>query len=113
MASFLIINSLLYRKESQKVPINKEVTQKSLQELRTEIKRFGMAYKFALDEISTKVNILKEEFHLVHDYNPIEHVNTRVKTAESLISKVNRKKLPLSLDVIQENIKDIAGIRII
>src|SRR5699024_4791652 len=55
----------------------------------------------------------KEEFHIVHDYNPIEHVNTRVKTAESLISKVNRKELPLSLDVIQESIKDIAGIRII
>ncbi|MBU8791331.1 GTP pyrophosphokinase family protein [Oceanobacillus caeni] len=90
-------------------PINKE----TLDELRIKITRFGMAYKFALDEISTKVNILKEEFRLVHDYNPIEHVNTRVKSAESLIKKVQRKSLPLSLEAIQENIKDIAGIRII
>jgi putative GTP pyrophosphokinase len=90
-------------------PINKE----AFDELRIKITRFGMAYKFALDEISTKVNILKEEFRLVHDYNPIEHVNTRVKSAESLIKKVQKKNLPLSLEVIQESIKDIAGIRII
>lgn len=95
------------------MPTHKSITKETLKELRTEITRFGMVYKFALDEISTKVNILKEEFRLVHDYNPIEHVNTRVKSAESLIKKVNRRNLPLSLDVIQENIKDIAGIRII
>lgn len=90
-------------------PINKE----ALDELRIKITRFGIAYKFALEEISTKVNILKEEFRLVHDYNPIEHVNTRVKSAESLLKKVQKKNLPLSLDIIQESIKDIAGIRII
>lgn len=84
-----------------------------LEQLRTDITRFGMVYKFALDEISTKVNILKEEFRLIHDYNPIEHINTRVKSAESIIRKVQKKNLPFSLDVIQENIKDIAGIRII
>lgn len=90
-------------------PINKE----ALDELRNKIIRFSMAYKFALEEISTKVNILKEEFRLVHDYNPIEHVNTRVKSAESLLKKVQKKNLPLSLESVQENIKDIAGIRII
>ena len=88
--------------------INKE----ALEELRIKYTRFGLAYKFALEEISTKVNILKEEFRLMHDYNPIEHVNTRVKSVESLLKKVQKKNLPLSLEVIQENIKDIAGIRI-
>ena len=90
-------------------PINKE----ALEELRIKYTRFGLTYKFALEEISTKVNILKEEFRLMHDYNPIEHVNTRVKSVESLLKKVQKKNLPLSLEVIQENIKDIAGIRII
>ena len=89
------------------------ITKESLDELRKKITRFSMTYKFALDEISTKVNILKEEFRLIHDYNPIEHVNTRVKSAESLFKKIKKKNLPLSLEVIQENIKDIAGIRII
>lgn len=90
-------------------PINKE----ALDELRIKFTRFGMAYKFALEEISTKVKILQEEFRLVHEYNPIEQINTRVKSAESLMRKVNRKNLPLSLDLIQEEIKDIAGIRIV
>ncbi|WP_428912461.1 GTP pyrophosphokinase [Niallia sp. Krafla_26] len=93
----------------QQQPINTE----TLDELRLKITRFGLAYQFALEEISTKVNILKEEFRLVHDYNPIEHVNTRVKSIESLLKKVQKKNLPLSLEAIQENIKDIAGIRII
>jgi len=95
------------------MPTLKLINKESLKNLRTEITRFGMIYKFALDEISTKVNILQEEFRLVHEYNPIEHVNTRVKSAESLIKKVTRKGLPLSLDAIQENIRDIAGMRII
>src|SRR5690625_1323929 len=95
------------------MPTLKSINKESLKNLRTEITRFGMRYKFALDEISTKVNILQEEFRLVHEYNPIEHVNTRVKSAESLIKKVTRKGLPLSLEAIQENIRDIAGMRII
>lgn len=88
-------------------------SKEELEEFRIAVTRFGMSYKFALEEISTKVNILKEEFHLIHDYNPIEHVSTRVKSAESIIRKARRKNLPLSLEAIRENIKDIAGIRII
>jgi putative GTP pyrophosphokinase len=89
------------------------IDKESLDELRRTMTRFGLMYKFALDEIGTKVNILKEEFRLVHDYNPIEHVITRVKSAKSIIRKAKRKKIPLELAAIQENIKDIAGIRII
>ena len=89
--------------------MNKE----TLDEIRTNITRFGLAYKFALEEISTKVNILKEEFLLMHEYNPIEHVKTRLKSAESIIKKIQRKNIPISIESIQENIRDIAGIRII
>ena len=41
-----------------------------------------MTYKFAIDEITTKINILREEFIHFHDYNPIEHVVARLKTPE-------------------------------
>lgn len=80
--------------------------------LKVELTRFMMAYKFALDEMNTKINILKDEFNYIHDYNPIEHVKSRVKSPESILKKVQRKKLDLSLSSIQENLKDIAGIRI-
>ncbi|WP_371261582.1 GTP pyrophosphokinase family protein [Bacillus sp. MUM 116] len=71
-----------------------------------------MAYKFALDEMNTKINILQDEFNFIHDYNPIEHVKSRLKSPESILKKVNRKDCDFNLASIKENIKDIAGIRI-
>lgn len=73
---------------------------------------FLMIYKFAIDEVSTKINILNEEFKYIHDYNPIESISSRVKTSESILQKAKRKKCELSLGAVKENIKDIAGIRI-
>ncbi|CAM3875416.1 GTP pyrophosphokinase [Mesobacillus thioparans] len=81
--------------------------------MRNELKRFSLIYKFALDEMNTKINILKEEFIHIHDYNPIEHCNSRIKSPESIMKKLHRKNLDLSIESIRENIKDIAGIRII
>ncbi|MFJ7950037.1 GTP pyrophosphokinase family protein [Lysinibacillus sp. NPDC096418] len=78
----------------------------------TDIKRFFLAYKFALSEVETKINILKEEFKMIHDYNPIEHVSTRVKSAKSILQKVQKKNLPPTIEAIRENIRDIAGVRI-
>ncbi|RSK29433.1 GTP pyrophosphokinase family protein [Bacillus sp. HMF5848] len=85
---------------------------KDLKHLKVELTRFMMAYQFAVDELSTKINILKDEFTYIHDYNPIEHVKSRVKSPESILQKVQRKGVLLSLPSIKENIKDIAGIRI-
>jgi putative GTP pyrophosphokinase len=81
--------------------------------MRNELKRFSLVYKFALDEMNTKINILKEEFIHIHEYNPIEHCNSRLKSPESITKKVHRKNLTFSIESIRENIKDIAGIRIV
>ncbi|WP_026582283.1 GTP pyrophosphokinase [Bacillus sp. J33] len=83
-----------------------------IKELRTDLMRFMMSYKFALEEINTKINILKEEFQYVHDYNPIEHVKSRLKSPESILKKLERKGLSFSLESIKGNIRDIAGVRI-
>lgn len=92
-----------------------EPTFENIEQLKTiknDLKRFMMGYKFAIDEVNTKLNILKEEFQYIHEYNPIEHISSRVKTPESILKKLKRKNCELSLDSIKENIKDIAGIRI-
>lgn len=86
---------------------------KEIKNVKLELTRFMMTYKFALDEMNTKINILKEEFQYVHDYNPIEHVKSRLKSPESIFKKVYRKNLDVSLESVKENIKDIVGIRII
>ncbi|ERN51752.1 GTP pyrophosphokinase [Alkalihalophilus marmarensis DSM 21297] len=80
--------------------------------MKQELTRFMMVYKFALDEMNTKINILQEEFQYIHSYNPIEHTKSRLKSPESIFKKVQRKGLPPSLVSVREHIHDIAGIRI-
>lgn len=82
------------------------------QAFRHDFQRFMMEYQFAVDEILTKVSILREEFLYLHKYNPIEHVSSRVKTPESIMRKVTQRNITPSLPVIRENISDIAGVRI-
>lgn len=82
------------------------------QQLKQLITRFMMTYKFALDEMETKIEILKEEFQMLHDYNPIEHTKSRLKSPESIMNKLVRKNLEISLPSIKNNIRDIAGLRI-
>lgn len=80
--------------------------------LRRDFTRFIMEYRFGVDEVLTKVTILREEFLHLHQYNPIEHVSSRVKSPESILRKVVRKGCEPSLPSIRESITDIAGIRI-
>lgn len=83
-----------------------------LQIMKTELTRFMMAYKFAMDEMNTKIGILQEEFQYIHDYSPIENTSSRLKSPESILKKVLRKDLELSLPTIKKEMRDIAGIRI-
>ena len=70
-------------------------------------------YKCAMMEIETKFKVLDEQFSLQHDRNPIEGIKTRLKSPESLAGKLKRKGLPMTIAAIEENIYDVAGIRII
>lgn len=81
--------------------------------LRDDFQRFMMPYKFAIDEVSTKLSILREEFAALHDYNPIEHIASRLKTPESVMQKVLRKGCEPSYAAIRESITDIAGVRVV
>lgn len=74
--------------------------------------RFMMPYKFGLAEVLTKVNILREELTYTHDHNPIEHVKSRLKSAESLAAKARRLGCEHSPEDMQAQILDAAGVRI-
>ncbi len=81
--------------------------------MRDDFARFMMPYKFAIDEVMTKISILREEFAALHAENPIEHVSSRLKSTESVLQKVARKGFEPSYSVIRANITDIAGIRVV
>lgn len=70
-------------------------------------------YKCALMEIETKFRVLNEEFSMEHDRNPIESIKTRLKSVDSIVEKMHRRNIPFSTEAIEENLFDIAGIRIV
>ena len=70
-------------------------------------------YNAALKEVETKLEILNDEFQHVHQYNPIEHIKTRIKTPESIVKKLKRYGYETSVENMVKYINDIAGVRLI
>ena len=70
-------------------------------------------YRCAIMEVETKFNVLNEQFSLEYDRNPIESIKSRIKSMESLAKKVRSKNIPITVHAIEENIHDVAGIRVI
>lgn len=80
--------------------------------LRGDFVRIQMEHESAVEEVLTKVEILRREFVHLHSYNPIEHVSSRVKTPASILEKALRRGLELTPEAIRAGITDIAGVRI-
>lgn len=72
-----------------------------------------LLYNAVLKEISTKLEILNNEFKLAHQYNPIEHITSRIKSASSIARKIRLKGKELTVENIIRYINDVAGVRII
>lgn len=70
-------------------------------------------YRCAIMEIETKFKVLNEQFSLEYDRNPIESIKTRVKSIEGIVRKVRKKDIPLTIHAIEQNINDIAGVRVV
>lgn len=72
-----------------------------------------LLYDAVLKEISTKLEILNNEFKLAHQYNPIEHITSRIKSAQSIARKIRIKGKELTVENIIKYVNDVAGVRII
>lgn len=70
-------------------------------------------YLAGIKEVRTKLEILDDEFHHRFDHNPIHHMEWRLKSPHSVVEKMKRRNLPISVSSIKGNIEDIAGIRVI
>ncbi|NLF05896.1 MAG: GTP pyrophosphokinase family protein [Actinomycetales bacterium] len=77
-----------------------------------ELRRLAMTYKFGIDEVMTKISILREEFRHLRLYNPVEHVGSRLKSFDSILAKCRRKGIELDPDAIRAQMFDIAGVRV-
>ena len=70
-------------------------------------------YRSAIREVITKLEILNDEFKIRYSRNPIHHIQSRMKEPESIIEKLMRKNLNVSMESARANITDMAGIRVI
>lgn len=72
-----------------------------------------MLYDAAIKTLNATLEILDGEFHSKNDYNPIHHIESRLKTPRSIFNKLDKKGLPVTMASIHDNLTDIAGIRVI
>ena len=85
-------------------------------EARAEIEQYRtlMAYyRCAMMEVETKFNVLNTEFSLRHDRNPISGIKTRMKSPQSILDKLKRRGIAPRVSEIEDNINDVAGVRVI
>lgn len=70
-------------------------------------------YEAGIQQVTAKLEILNKEFQYCNDRNPIENIKSRVKSADSIIKKMRKKGLPLTISCMMGNIYDIAGVRVV
>ena len=77
------------------------------------LKELMMMYSSAMKEARIKLEIFNNEYKLGYQRNPITSIHTRLKRFASIIEKLERNGLPFSLESIENNIYDVAGLRVI
>ena len=70
-------------------------------------------YEAGIQQVTAKLEILNKEFQYCNDRNPIESIKSRVKSSDSIIKKMRKKGLPLTISCMMTNIYDIAGVRVV
>ena len=110
--------------ENNKKILNKEVLMTKLPSITdaekaffidqtSQVKELLMLYNSAIREVTTKLEILNDELSAKNERNPIEFITSRVKSPSSIIGKMQRKEIPITVNSMTEYINDIAGVRVI
>ena len=94
------------------IPAEMAVTIEDAKEIAAVFRDLRMRYTAAIKEISTKLDVLDNEYRLKHDYNPIHHLQSRLKSIDSIMEKIRRKGWPMEITSIYK-ITDFAGVRVI
>lgn len=92
--------------------VERDLAPADLIEIGHGLRKFMLPFQFAINEIVTKIEILRDEFAYLNDYNPIEHISSRVKNPESLLAKARRRHIPMDPQSLASRLDDIAGVRV-
>lgn len=94
------------------IPPEMSVTIDNAREIAREFRDLRMRYHAAIKEISTKLEVLDNEFSVKYDYNPIHHMQCRLKSIDSIVDKIGRKGWPMEMKSVYK-VMDFAGIRVV
>lgn len=106
----------MYRDEEFRDQLLASISDEALnwmKEKSTEYLRLMAYYRSAMMEIETKFKVLKEEYSLYNDRNPINSIKTRLKSPKSIKEKLERLGYDSSVESVENNLNDVAGVRII
>lgn len=95
-------------------PLRTELEQmEELQNITRPFLQMIMEYQCAMEEIATKLKNLNEEFSLLYERNPFETIKTRIKSPVSILEKMKRRGLDVTIENMRQELSDIAGVRVI
>ncbi|MBR6580438.1 MAG: GTP pyrophosphokinase family protein [Ruminococcus sp.] len=77
-----------------------------------EFMQLGHVYESAMEVVKTHLNILDNEFNIKFQRNPIHNIESRLKSADSIMNKLVKKGIPFTIENAKKNLLDIAGIRV-
>ena len=103
-------------KENEKIFFSRgdmSISPEEVEEKIEEMNETLLIYRSAIKEVKTKLDILDDELKIRRKRNPIEYMKSRVKTPGSIMDKLRRRGLEMSVDSAKKNLNDIAGIRVI
>lgn len=98
---------------SEKKIIENLYQEKNVKKFLKDFELFHLKYLAAMKEVETKIHVLNEDFSVRYNHSPIERIESRIKTPESLMKKMMRNKINFDINNIENNIFDIAGVRIV
>ena len=78
-----------------------------------EFQELMMMYSCAIREMRTKLEVLNDELSVHHQRNPLEFITSRVKKPLSIVEKLHRYGVPVSVESVEKNLNDVAGVRVI
>ena len=107
-----IIKEVSMKNKNLPMAFGEKIINKVKEKMR-DIETLMAYYRCAIMEVETKLNVLNEEYSIRYSRNPIEAIKSRLKGIDSIFGKLKRKNLPVTLESIEENLNDIAGIRVI
>lgn len=100
--------------EKDLILVNKELeSHEDFYKMALQFQQIMMVYESAIKQVETKLEILNKEYKVFGRRNPIETIKSRIKTPESIASKLQKKGVPVTFKSMSENLTDIAGVRVI